>query len=97
VNDHGEVRFPTIDWAVRRSATERYAFRACDFTSPRGEVEAERRFRRESEGFEASIRTRTVLTCDSESFHLEAELDAFEGGERVFRRRWDRKIPRRLL
>lgn len=43
-------------------------------------------------------RTRTESTsamrADATTFHIEAELVAFEGDHEVFRRRWERSIPR---
>jgi hypothetical protein len=38
--------------------------------------------------------TRTVLTSTEDHFRLHAELDAFEGDERVFSRNWLYEIPR---
>jgi uncharacterized protein len=36
----------------------------------------------------------STMTADARNFFLEAELVAFEGGEEVFRHRWERTIPR---
>jgi hypothetical protein len=36
------------------------------------------------------------MTCSAESFRLTAEMDAFEGEQRVFSRNWDETIPRDL-
>lgn len=42
------------------------------------------------------IRTESTsaMQTDTKAFHLEAELVAFEGDREVFRRRWERSIPR---
>ncbi|MBA3519056.1 MAG: hypothetical protein H0T75_15800 [Rhizobiales bacterium] len=40
------------------------------------------------------IDTRTVLTATKESFHVSAELSAYEGETRIFNREWDEDIPR---
>jgi predicted acyl esterase len=47
---------------------------------------------------EATVRSesRTVLRSDPETWHLEIELDVFDGDERIARRRWERTIPRDL-
>jgi uncharacterized protein len=74
---------------------ERYTYIDGDYSSPSGEVEAIRRFVRGD--WRITTRTRTVLTCTPDTFILHAELDAYEGEQRVFTKLWDRKIPRQLL
>jgi len=37
---------------------------------------------------------RTVLTATATSFEIEATLDAYEGGVRVFAKNWKVSIPR---
>lgn len=39
-------------------------------------------------------RTRTVLTSTATDFRLHAQLDAYEGDERVFAHSWRLSIPR---
>ena len=58
----------------------------------RGETRSERIFRRGD--WLVRTCTRTVLTADETSFHVTAELDAWEGSTRVFSRNWRRSIPR---
>jgi putative CocE/NonD family hydrolase len=41
--------------------------------------------------------SRTEQWSDRENFHIRAELDAYEGEQRVFRRTWERSIPRDML
>jgi predicted acyl esterase len=47
---------------------------------------------------EASVRTesRALLRSDPETWHLEIELEVFEGEERIGHRRWERTLPRDL-
>ena len=47
---------------------------------------------------EATVRSesRTLLRSDPEEWHLEIELEVFDGDERIARRRWERTIPRDL-
>jgi hypothetical protein len=47
---------------------------------------------------EASVtsESRTLLTSDEESWHLEVELDVSDGEELRWQRRWERRFPRRL-
>ncbi len=95
VKDEGAFRLDDIDLEVHSSTRERYTYIDGDHCSPRGEVEADRRFVRGD--WDVRTRTRTVLTCTPESFVIHAELDAYEGEQRVFSKLWDRTIPRDLL
>ncbi|MBQ6640085.1 MAG: CocE/NonD family hydrolase [Saccharopolyspora sp.] len=95
VGDQGVVRFEDIDLELTKGSWERFSWVGDDFTSPRGETEWHIGFRRD--GWDASTTTRTALTCDEENFHVHAELDAYERGERVFSRNWQRTIPRNCV
>ena len=44
--------------------------------------------------WQVETRTRTVLTSTETNFQLQAQLDAYEGSERVFKRSWRVTIPR---
>lgn len=92
VKDLGVVRFDDIDLAVGRSADERYTHVGNDVESARGEVEWVMSFARGD--WEVKTVTRTVLTCTSTDFALHAQLDAYEGEQRVFSRNWQCTIPR---
>jgi putative CocE/NonD family hydrolase len=95
VDDHGAYRLEDLDLTVRRRAEEWYSYQGDDFASPVGET---RWLRGLSRG-DWSIRTvtSTRLRCDPESFHLSAELDAWEDDRRVFSRNWHRTTRRRLV
>lgn len=41
--------------------------------------------------------THTAMWSDREAFFLEARVEAFEGDEKVFERRYDKRVPRRFL
>jgi hypothetical protein len=47
---------------------------------------------------EATVRTesRGTLRSDAATWYLELELDVFENGEPIARRRWERQVPRAL-
>jgi putative CocE/NonD family hydrolase len=92
VKDLGVVRFEDIDLEVRRRADERYSWVGDDFDSVRGETTWVMGFARGDWKVEAI--TRTVLTSTPTDFHLYAQLDAYEGAERVFANSWRRVIPR---
>ncbi|GAA1487915.1 CocE/NonD family hydrolase [Brachybacterium sacelli] len=92
VKDLGIVLLDDIDLAVRRDAREAYTFDAGDVSSVRGETLWKIGFSRGA--WEAGATTRTVLTSSASDFHLYAELDAWEGEERVHSQTWSTTIPR---
>lgn len=92
VKDLGTVRFEDIDLDVHRSAHETYSFTAREMNSVRGETLWDIGFSRGD--WSAHSTTRTVLTSTETDFHLYAELDAWEGRERVHSQTWSTSIPR---
>jgi hypothetical protein len=92
VKDLGVIRFDDIDLAVTRRAVERYSWVAEDVTSVRGETNWSMGFSRGA--WEVRTETRTVLTSTATTFKLHAQLDAYEGAERVFEHSWRLTIPR---
>lgn len=93
VKDLGVVRLPGADDLVlTRRAWEEYRWVADDFHSVRGENVWTMGFERD--GWSARTVTRTVLSASETEFHLHAQLDAYEGEERVFSRNWSSAIPR---
>jgi putative CocE/NonD family hydrolase len=92
VKDLGVVRLDDIDLELTRRARERYSWTGDDVTSARGETEWLMGFERGD--WEVSTVTRTVLTADESEFHLHAELDAYEGEDRVASYNWNRTVPR---
>lgn len=95
VKDLGVVRFDDIDLEVTRRAYERYSWVGDDFGSVCGETEWRMGFKRGD--WEASTVTRTVLTSTVTDFVLRAELDAYEGEQRVASYNWNRTVPRDLV
>jgi len=95
INDNGtrELAGPQLTDSVK--ALEWYSYRGDELDSPRGETLWERALVRGD--WSVRTRTRTVLTCDSECFYLRAELDAWEGDQRVYSRNWDSCIRRDLV
>jgi uncharacterized protein len=92
VKDLGVVRFDDIDLEVSRRAEERFSCVADDVTSVRGETTWTMGFARGD--WQVETRTRTVLTSTDTNFAIQAQLDAYEGSERVFERSWRLTIPR---
>jgi hypothetical protein len=63
-----------------------------DVTSVRGETNWSVGFARGA--WEVRTETRTVLTSTATTFGLHAQIDAYEGSERVFEQSWRLTIPR---
>ncbi|MGW2964752.1 CocE/NonD family hydrolase [Streptomyces sp. NPDC001220] len=95
VKDRGTVHYDAMDLDVGCRVHERYTSVAEDVTSPAGEVTWAMSFRRQD--WDVRVRTSTTLTCDSENFHVNATLDAYEGGRRVASRTWNESVPRDAL
>ncbi|MGC0407158.1 putative CocE/NonD family hydrolase [Streptomyces sp. SAI-195] len=95
VKDRGLIRCDDIGVDVGCRAHERYAATADDFTSARGESTWTMRFGRDD--WDVSVVTHTRLRCDEESFFVDATLDGYEAGRRVFSRTWNETVPRDLL
>jgi len=92
VKDLGVVRFEDIDLAVTRRADERYSWVADDVDSARGETTWSMGFARGD--WRVETVTRTVLSSTATEFRLYAQLDAYEGAERVHAQSWRLAIPR---
>lgn len=95
VKDLGVVRFKEIDLDVTRRAVERYTFRDSKPNSVRGETEWVMGFQRDD--WSIYTFTKTVLTSTPETFHIYAELDAYEGERRVRSKTWTTTIDRDFI
>ncbi|MDD9205199.1 peptidase S15, partial [Georgenia sp. 10Sc9-8] len=76
-------------------AYEKYSFSGEDVTSVQGETHWTMGFERGD--WQVQTTTSTVLTSTPTEFHLYAELDAYEGRERVVSKTWKRTIPRDFI
>jgi uncharacterized protein len=94
VVDHGS----SYEAEERGRASESYFGRVAVSTSDPGRARAEGRVRFTLSWPEATVATeaRGTLTSDSDHYHLDLELDVFEGEELRARRTWKRSFPRRL-
>lgn len=92
VKDLGVSRIEDIDLALTRRAWEEYRWVADDFHSAEGENVWRMGFERGD--WNVHTVTRTVLSSSAGEFRLHAQLDAYEGAERVFSKNWSRSIPR---
>ncbi|RPK54534.1 Cocaine esterase [Streptomyces sp. ADI96-02] len=92
VKDHGLRRFEENGIEVGLRACETYSSVADDFGSLRGRAAWTMRFRRDD--WDVRVETSTVLTSDEETFKVDATLDGYENGRRVFSRTWNEEVPR---
>ncbi|MHA6624959.1 CocE/NonD family hydrolase [Pseudonocardia sichuanensis] len=92
VKDLGVVRFDDIDLEVTRRADERYGWVGDDVDSACGETTWSMGFARGD--WKVETVTRTVLSSTATEFRLYAQLDAYEGTERVHAQSWRLTVPR---
>jgi hypothetical protein len=85
----------SVDLELDKRTRERYSSTAGDFRSIRGETRTRRGFSRGD--WNVCAETRSILTATPRVFRLHATLDAYEGRERVFSRRWTHEIERALV
>ncbi len=95
VKDEGVYRIHEIDLNVTDRVWEWYTSRADDFDSLEGKVYSIRGFKRGD--WSVETHGTTVLRASPTHFHLHAQLDAYEGDQRVFSKNWDHRIPRELV
>ncbi|AQT68221.1 Cocaine esterase [Anaerohalosphaera lusitana] len=95
VKDLGKFRIKDIDTEMGCSTYEWYRNQNDDYNSAQGETLWERSFKRGD--WDAGTITKTRLSCDERFFYVHAQLDAYEGPNRVFSKDWNEKIPRRLV
>ena len=92
---HREFRLPHINLGVRRQGDEQFQIHSKDPMC--AGAQSEGIWSLEREGWTVRTETRLGMQADGEAFTVTAELDAFEGEEPFFTRRWERRIPRKLL
>ncbi len=92
IKDLGMLRFDDIELDVSKRVVERYSWIGDDTSSARGETQSTVSFARGE--WRVQTVTRTVLTSTPTDFLLHAQLDAYEGAQRVHSANWQRVIPR---
>jgi putative CocE/NonD family hydrolase len=75
-------------------ALETYTIRADDPLSARTRSTWSIRLHRPELAWDTTIRTRSEISCDAEHFLTSDEVVCTEGGEVVFHRTWEKRIPR---
>ena len=91
-NDGGTTRIDGIDLKTSNVMRDDFSIHPDDPLKARAEVTSNAQFTREDWTIET--RTRTVMTATATTFELEATLDAYEGGVRVFAKNWRVSLPR---
>ncbi len=77
------------------SIVEEFSISEPDPLSATAEILHDAVFRRDS--WSTRVRTRARMVSDSRDFHLEAELEGFEGDRRVYLRTWSVSVPRNAV
>jgi hypothetical protein len=90
--DHGMTHLDGIGLDMWSRTTEEYSIAPDDPLSARFEVDWDGGYARKD--WRVESKTRSVLTSTREAFRLEATIDAYENGTRVFTRNWNVVIPR---
>ncbi|MFD4025012.1 CocE/NonD family hydrolase [Streptomyces sp. NPDC058576] len=94
VKDRGTQRYEENGIEVGLRACEKYTSVADDFSSLTGRSAWTMRFSRP--GWDVRVETSTVLTSNADAFTVDATLDGYEDGRRVFSRTWNETVPRDL-
>lgn len=92
IKNGGTTLVEEIDLTMWSDTREWYSHIGEDFQSMRGETYCVSGMSRGDWSIE--VTTRAVLTASSSHFHLYAELDAYEGDERVVAKNWNTYVPR---
>ncbi|WP_405517711.1 CocE/NonD family hydrolase [Streptomyces canus] len=75
-------------------ALETYTIDEHDPLSARTRSDWSIRLHRPELAWDATVRTRSEITCDGTDFHTSNEVVCTDGGEVVFHRTWEKRIPR---
>lgn len=84
-----------INMDLGHTVERRFTIGETDPLSARAEIEEKLMMRRAD--WVVRVEAMTRLSADADSFRVEARLRATEGGEEVFNRVWDERIPRDFL
>ncbi len=92
VNDSGTALIDGIGLESSSRMQDDFSIHPSEPLQARAEVTSQSRYARKD--WEIETRCRTVMTATATTFELEATLDAFENGTRVFAKNWKESIPR---
>ena len=85
-------RVEDLETTIGHQVREQFASANDDYASVRAEVWNRRTF--EHPGWSVAAETRTVITSTPTHFRIQAALDAYEDGTRVFAKTWDEYVER---
>ncbi len=89
------TRIDDIDLTLGYTMRKEFRINETDPLAARAAIEQKTVFKRGD--WSVRIECRTALSSDGGNFRLQATLEAWEGGERIFERAWDEAIPRQML
>ncbi|MFF7812282.1 CocE/NonD family hydrolase [Streptomyces sp. NPDC007945] len=91
---HGGTRVYPDGLEYTEDAVETYTITEDDPLSARTRSEWHIRLHRPELAWDVTVDTRSEITCDADAFHTSDEVVCKEGGEVVFHRTWEKRIPR---
>ncbi|MGV9453625.1 CocE/NonD family hydrolase [Streptomyces sp. NPDC003635] len=91
---HGGTRVYPDGLEFTEDALETYTIQEADPLSARAGSEWSIRLHRPELAWDTSVQTRSEIACDAEDFVATNEVICREGGEVVFHRTWEKRIPR---
>ncbi|MFI5621298.1 CocE/NonD family hydrolase [Streptomyces sp. NPDC051567] len=91
---YGGIRCYPDGLEVTEEAREVYEIQQDDALSARTRSRWDLRFHRPELGWDARVETRSEMSCDEGAFLTSDEVVCREGGEVVFHRTWERRLPR---
>lgn len=89
------ARIEDIDLTLGYTVRKTFRINEYDPLSARAEIEQKTVFRRGE--WNVRLESRTAVSADRDRFRVTAVLEAWEGGQSIFRREWDEAVPRLLL
>ncbi|MCP4045455.1 MAG: CocE/NonD family hydrolase, partial [Gammaproteobacteria bacterium] len=91
--DSGTNKFDRHGWTTSAKIDYQYHIHPDDPASACVDLAATETYGRQGQ-LDARIDASQKMTCDETHFVIEARLEVFDGGERVYSRRWNKRIAR---
>lgn len=95
IKDGGKKKLEDIGMEITIKTLEHFSFEYDNYDSVKGETCWEMQFERE--GWSVHTYTNTVLTSDKDYFYINATLDAYHDGVRLYAGSWNERIQRELV
>lgn len=94
-DDFGEHKDLTHGLTMGHRASECYRIHPDDTSTCQADIQWTQTIARE--GWSIRTETKTLLRSDVNNFYITASIEAFEGGDKVYERHWDRQVKRDLV